>query len=117
DATRMYIHAQGRYVENPMDESPGRARALWFLAEAHYRHCNFDIAASVFERAVKMYCATIGLTSPEARACLEDYLEFARGLKRDRRLTREVEDIIEFADWVADLDQAMDENGEVALSC
>ncbi|MGD9681561.1 MAG: tetratricopeptide repeat protein [Candidatus Obscuribacterales bacterium] len=108
EACGFYVKAHELYSRDPYSESPGVARTLWLLASSHYRAFSFDTAEELYRDAVRAYCASIGINSDEGRACLADFLEFARGIVKSDDLADEVEEIIAFADW------AMHENYQEA---
>jgi len=105
EACTCYVKAHELYSRDPYSESPGLARSLWLLASSHYRAFSFDTAEDLYRDAVRAYCASIGINSDEGRACLADFLEFARGIVKSDDLADEVEEIIAFGEWAARMDE------------
>lgn len=105
EACACYVRAHDLYSRDPYSESPGVARTLWLLASSHYRAFSFDTAEGLYRDAVRAYCASIGINSDEGRACLADFLEFARGIVKSDDLADEVEEIIAFGEWAARMNE------------
>ena len=99
EAGHMLLQAVKYSRTSAFDMSRDTARALWFLAEAHYVDGNFTVARSVFWSAVKNFAKSVGLFDEEAQACMAEFAELAEGFARDEDLAEEVDDIIAFADF------------------